>query len=763
MVFRIRKVTDSTTPGNATAVRQVQAILRHQFATLDAGVVDDLPVRLRDPLSHRLNTHLLVAEGADDTVRGTAVVYFAPDLNFCFLDFLAIDPRKPGRGVGAALYERVRDEAVALRAHGLFFECLPDDPALSHDLERRKVNASRLHFYERFGARPIANTAYETPLTEGDDDPPYLVLDSLGRETLPGREEMRRIVRAILERKYAGVCSPDYVDRVVASFNDDPVVLRPQRYVTKRRAATARPPRPPREGIALIINQDHDIHHVNERGYVEAPVRIRSILKELDRLDIFKRVPSRRFSETHIKAVHDGRFVDYLKRACANVEPGQSIYPYVFPIRNQARPPRQLPMRAGYWCIDTFTPLNANAYRAARKSVDCALTAAVRVLEGDHLAYALIRPPGHHAEQRAFGGFCYFNNASIAANYLSRYGRVAVLDIDFHHGNGTQDIFYHRKDVLTVSLHGDPSFAYPFFSGFRDEIGVGAGTDFNLNIPLAEDTTPEVYTSALETCLQRIRDFDPHFLVLALGFDTARGDPTGTWRHRAVDFRRIGRAIGVEGIATVIVQEGGYRTRTLGINARNFFEGLWQGSRIEPPRRPVRATQQEHPIRSAAALAWRNDLREADVHSIRDLVTWTGVFSPEEIDVAAELVAERIAHGPASGYHFLIAETDGRVVGFTCFGPIPATVDRFDLYWIAVDPDYQGQGFGAELLRRTEAMIEGLSGVRIYVETSTGRAYAPTRKFYHRMQYRKAATLPDFYRNGDGKIIFFKNIAPTKV
>jgi hypothetical protein len=147
-----------------------------------------------------------------------------------------------------------------------------------------------------------------------------------------------------------------------------------------------------------------------------------------------------------------------------SLEVKESVYPYVFPIRNVARPPKDLAVRAGYYCIDTFTPLNHNAFPVAARAVDCAMTAAQRVLEGARVAYALVRPPGHHAERRSFGGFCYLNSAAVAANYLSGYGRVAMLDVDYHHGNGQQTIFYRRADVLTVSLHGHPSFAYPYFT-----------------------------------------------------------------------------------------------------------------------------------------------------------------------------------------------------------------------------------------------------------------------------------------------------------
>jgi acetoin utilization deacetylase AcuC-like enzyme len=247
-------------------------------------------------------------------------------------------------------------------------------------------------------------------------------------------------------------------------------------------------------------------------------------------------------------------------------------------LRNVARPPKELAVRAGYYCIDTFTPLSANAWKAAKGAVDCALTAANLILEGQRLAYALVRPPGHHAERRAFGGFCYFNSAAIAAQLLSDFGNVAMLDIDYHHGNGQQVIFYKRPDVLTVSVHGHPSFAYPYFSGFADETGEGEGSGANLNLPLPEQLDPEEYHVTLAKAIKRIRRFAPRYLVVCLGFDTAKGDPTGSWNLSAKDFEQIGQSIGQLGLPTVLVQEGGYRTRNIGINARHFFTGLWGAS-----------------------------------------------------------------------------------------------------------------------------------------------------------------------------------------
>ena len=198
---------------------------------------------------------------------------------------------------------------------------------------------------------------------------------------------------------------------------------------------------------------------------------------------------------------------------------------------------------------------------------------------GGRLAYALVRPPGHHAERATFGGFCYFNSAAVAAHHLSFSGRVAVLDIDYHHGNGTQDIFYDRGDVLTVSLHGHPRFAYPYFSGYEDERGAGPGTGFNLNVPLPESLDGAEYRKALQPVLGRIEKFAPAFLVVSLGLDVARGDPTGSWSLTARDIAENGALIGRLGLPTLVVQEGGYRTRTLGVNARNFFQGLHRGGR----------------------------------------------------------------------------------------------------------------------------------------------------------------------------------------
>jgi acetoin utilization deacetylase AcuC-like enzyme/GNAT superfamily N-acetyltransferase len=574
-MFRIRRIYDDVLPTNREAIAQVQNILRSQFGLLPEKEIAKIPEQLQNPLKYRFRSILFVAEGPKGRVDGFALLFHAPFLNFCYLDFIATAKQKMGRGIGEALYQRIREEALFLKTIGLFYECLPDDPALCRDPEILKQNRARLRFYERYGARPIANTAYETPLRPEFDNPPYLVYDNLGQNTMPRLGTARKIVRAILERKYGGHCPEAYIEMVVGSFRDDPVRLREPRYVKREPLISWGGFIPADKRIVLVVNDQHTIHHVREQGYVESPVRIPSISKELEKTDLFRRVSPRHFSEDYIRAVHDSGFVEYLKKVCTTLEPGKAVYPYVFPIRNVARPPTDLAIRAGYYCMDTFTPLTHNAYVAAKRSVDCALTAAQNVLEGSRLAYALVRPPGHHAERRIFGGFCYFNSTAIAAQYLSTYGKVAILDIDYHHGNGEQDIFYERSDVLTISIHGHPRFAFPYFSGFADETGAGAGKGYNLNIPLPENVEGKHYRGVLGKVLSRIARFQPRFLIVALGLDPEKRDPTGSWSLQSEDFEVNGRMIGLLRLPTLVVQEGGYYSRVLGINARHFFKGLW--------------------------------------------------------------------------------------------------------------------------------------------------------------------------------------------
>jgi acetoin utilization deacetylase AcuC-like enzyme len=254
-----------------------------------------------------------------------------------------------------------------------------------------------------------------------------------------------------------------------------------------------------------------------------------------------------------LHALEQERF-QYLSQHTANAAPRAALIRAHTPalVDQILGPLAEEAARETYVHIDADTVMSAGSAEAALTAAGAVIDAVDLVMAGDlRNAFCAVRPPGHHAERRAFGGFCYLNNAAIAAHFLSRYGRVAVLDIDYHHGNGTQDIFYARGDVLTVSIHGHPRFAYPYFTGFADETGMGEGEGCNLNLPLAEQASVEDWFRALKTALARIAKFAPHYLVVALGF-----------------------AIAALGLASAFIQEGGYRTRTLGRNAGAFFSGV---------------------------------------------------------------------------------------------------------------------------------------------------------------------------------------------
>ncbi len=749
-MLRIRRIYDNVLPVNKSTLGQVQEILRSRFSSMAEAEIALICEKLGNPFKQRFRPILFVAESIKGKVRGFAILLHEPEIHFTYLDWIATASDRAGGGIGGALYDRIRQESTALKVHGLFFECLPDDAKDCPDPAELKHNRARLRFYERYGARPVVNTGYESPVTPEDTCMPHLVYDDLGTGRPLKKTFARQVVRAILERKYADYCPADYVERVVSSFRDDPVRLREFRYV-KPAAVIAVVESRSTEQIALIVNDRHYIHHVTERGYVESPVRVKSILSAIEPSGLFTPITPRPFPDKHLHAVHDADFVGYLKRACAAVPAGKSLYPYIFPIRNKTRPPKEPSVLSGYYCIDTFTPINANAYPAARRSVDCALTAAREILDGRRIAYALIRPPGHHAERRSFGGFCYFNNSGIAAQYLCAHGRVAILDVDYHHGNGGQDIFYRRSDVLTVSIHGHPRFAYPYFSGFEDEHGEGEGEGFNLNIPLPEAVYGEKYRKALARALQRIREFKPQFLVLGFGLDPAKGDPTGSWSLTVKDFAQNGRMIGALGLPLVVVQEGGYRTQTLGKNALAFFRGLVEGANQW-------ADSRHTPDHRLHGVVMRDALVPGEAGRVRRLVEVTGFFHPDEVAVAEELVVEGLEKGDASGYHFVMADHYGRLAGYACFGPIPCTAASYDLYWIAVHPDFQGRGLGRRLLAESERRIKAAGGSRIYVDTSQRVQYASTRAFYERCGYRLETVLKDFYAVGDGKAIYCKSL-----
>lgn len=289
---------------------------------------------------------------------------------------------------------------------------------------------------------------------------------------------------------------------------------------------------------------------------------------------------------TAIEAVHDAGLVRFLATAWADyqrtVRPVHDVVPDVFamPGLRAGMPdgrgePSGTAARLGWWCFETTTPLNEGTYDAARSAVDAALAATRSVLDGAPLAYALCRPPGHHATTSLYGGYCFFNNAAIAAQHVAATtgSRVAVLDVDYHHGNGTQQIFYERDDVAFVSLHGDPERAYPYHTGFADETGAGRGRGSTTNVPLGVGVDDDGYLRALAPALEAVATATPDVLVVSLGLDTYGGDPICDLSLTTEGFARCGAAVAELGVPMVVVQEGGYADAALGANVVSWLRG----------------------------------------------------------------------------------------------------------------------------------------------------------------------------------------------
>jgi acetoin utilization deacetylase AcuC-like enzyme len=282
-----------------------------------------------------------------------------------------------------------------------------------------------------------------------------------------------------------------------------------------------------------------------------------------------------------VLAVHEPALLGFLEQGWAAWRAGggpEVLIPDSFPIprlgRGGGRDLGGGVGRPGWFCFDTATPMVAGSFSAALAAADAALTAADLVAAGAPAAYALCRPPGHHAGPGYYGGFCFLNNAAIAARSLHRLGRVAVVDVDFHHGNGTQDVFWEDPEVLYVSLHGDPAGHYPHFTGAADETGGGAGAGTNRNLPLPDGTGDDAYLEALGEAMAVVAGFDPATVVVSAGFDTFAGDPIGAFQVTTAGFRRIGAALAAAGRPTVVVQEGGYAVEALGANALALLRGV---------------------------------------------------------------------------------------------------------------------------------------------------------------------------------------------
>jgi len=321
-------------------------------------------------------------------------------------------------------------------------------------------------------------------------------------------------------------------------------------------------------------------------SHPERPERLRAIL---DALDAFSWPRFRETGEYNLEPyflhVHDSEMINYFRELDLMISQDltEGGTPDTFPPRSGATRPRVLRGLMGWYCFDAQTPFLKNTWNAACSSFATAIQAAELLASGkDSLVYALCRPPGHHAGREFYGGYCYLNNAAGAVTVLGHEGRCAILDIDYHHGNGTQDIFYSNKDVFYASIHADPAHAFPFFSGYETERGEKKSKGHNLNIALPTKISEETYLKALDKAIAAISRFKPKYLVISYGTDIVEGDPVGDFGLSLSAIQVIGERIKKMNLPTLVVQEGGYNTDTVGQAVVRFLQGL-SGEELKAP------------------------------------------------------------------------------------------------------------------------------------------------------------------------------------
>lgn len=337
--------------------------------------------------------------------------------------------------------------------------------------------------------------------------------------------------------------------------------------------------------MKTVYSDDHKLHSglLDPRGNhwrdsAECPARANNVIQAIRGADLGDVIEPKPFADSLIEQLHAPDYLAFLKTVwaewAASDEEGANARPDTFVGAGMRHADTaSIVGKLGRYSFDATTPFVAGTWQAARTSANVALTAADLVRGKERFAFAACRPPGHHATRNYCGGYCYLNNNSLAAQSLLNAGasRVAILDVDYHHGNGTQSIFYRRSDVLTVSIHADPVRFYPFFWGAANERGSGDGRGCNVNLPLPRGTGDEGYLDALDSAVAKIESFDPGALVVALGLDAFGGDPFAGFAVTTAGFARIAERIRALGLPTVLVQEGGYLCPALGDNLAAFL------------------------------------------------------------------------------------------------------------------------------------------------------------------------------------------------
>lgn len=343
--------------------------------------------------------------------------------------------------------------------------------------------------------------------------------------------------------------------------------------------------------MLTIYSNDHQLHR---GGFelcggelvpcFESPERADLVLAAVRDAGLGEVAEPRDFGLDPIHRVHDARLVEFLQEAWKLwTAAGNTCnaLPSSWAMRDmRATEPEDAEGKLGYFCFDAASPITSGTWQAAKTSANTALTGAAALLAGDACVFSLCRPPGHHAAFDYFGGYCYLNNVAIAAQYLrdKGAGKVAILDVDYHHGNGTQSIFYDRDDVLFASIHGDPEQEYPYFLGRADETGAGAGVGYNANFPLRWNSSSDEWFAALDKATALVADYEPDYLLISLGVDTFIEDPISKFQLVHEDYLTMGKKIAALGLPMHFVLEGGYAVGDIGINVANVLRAASQGN-----------------------------------------------------------------------------------------------------------------------------------------------------------------------------------------
>lgn len=329
-----------------------------------------------------------------------------------------------------------------------------------------------------------------------------------------------------------------------------------------------------------IYNGEKDPHAENQ----DRMVKIMDALMNCGFADI--QISKLNGTLTYVEQVHDRGYLNFLRNIhnkttkssiADNKTPYKYLFPSVHPYNKELADSSNLTALRGKYMFDTYTPIMSNTYDIALNSASVAIAGAMLLEAGELVAYSLCRPPGHHAEKAMMGGYCYINNVAVAAEYLKLHGakKIAIFDFDLHHGNGTQDIFYDRKDVLVVNINADPSLIFPYYTGNNSEKGKGGGTGYNFNFPLPKGTNEETYHKSVLAALNLIKSYNPDYLLVSAGFDTYKGDPINHVIELDTPYyQKLGKEIAKLGLPTLTVQEGGYATEVLGLNVVSYFKGL---------------------------------------------------------------------------------------------------------------------------------------------------------------------------------------------